>query len=83
MFLHLKVITSDGTEIAPVYWSDNYASLWPKEKIQLAVAFKGDLKRSLIELSGRNVQEKKGKWVKSMIELIYEELEDVIAWLST
>lgn len=79
VFLHLKFITPNGTEITPIYWSDNYVTLWPKEKLQLAVAFKGDLKDSLVELSGRNVEKQKVKWYKSTIEM----LEDVVVWLFT
>lgn len=56
VFVRLHAIKTDGTEIAPVYWSDNYVTLWPKEKLQLLVAFEGDLTDSLIEVSGRNVQ---------------------------
>lgn len=56
VFIRLNAIKKDGAEIAPVYWSDNYVTLWPKEKLELLLAFEGDLKDSVIEVSGRNVQ---------------------------
>lgn len=56
VFIRLNAIKADGTELAPVYWSDNYVTLWPKEKLQLLVAFEEDLKECVIEVSGRNVQ---------------------------
>ncbi|KAJ5163941.1 Glycoside hydrolase family 2 immunoglobulin-like beta-sandwich [Penicillium coprophilum] len=57
VFIRLNAInTLDNTEIAPVYWSDNYVTLWPKEQLRLTVSFKGDIKNTLIEVTGRNVE---------------------------
>lgn len=61
VFLRLNAIKSDGNDIAPVYWSDNYVTLWPKEKLSLVVAFEGDLKGSAVEVSGRNVKNQRLK----------------------
>ncbi|KAJ5469253.1 Exo-beta-D-glucosaminidase [Penicillium diatomitis] len=57
VFLRLTVInSSDQTAIAPVFWSDNYVTLWPKESVSVSVLFEGDLDGAVFELSGRNVQ---------------------------
>ncbi|KAJ5189019.1 Glycoside hydrolase family 2 immunoglobulin-like beta-sandwich [Penicillium cf. griseofulvum] len=57
VFIRLNGInTLSKAEIAPVYWSDNYVTLWPKEQLRLTVAFKGDIKNTVIEVTGRNVE---------------------------
>ncbi|KAJ5833951.1 hypothetical protein N7474_002262 [Penicillium riverlandense] len=48
--------SSTGAEVAPVYWSDNYVTLWPKEKLRLTVAFEGELKNTVFEVTGKNVK---------------------------
>jgi exo-1,4-beta-D-glucosaminidase len=57
VFIRLNAINAvSNAEIAPVYWSDNYVTLWPKEQLRLTVAFKGDIKDTVIEVTGRNVE---------------------------
>jgi exo-1,4-beta-D-glucosaminidase len=57
VFIRLSAINAFSQEdIAPVYWSDNYVTLWPKEKVRVNVAFDGDIQRSVIEITGRNVR---------------------------
>ncbi|KAJ5301265.1 hypothetical protein N7508_006128 [Penicillium antarcticum] len=57
LFLRLNAIyASEQAEIAPVYWSDNYITLWPKEKLCLTVAFRGNLQETIVEVSGQNVK---------------------------
>ena len=56
VFLRLNAISSDGAEVAPVLWSDNYVTLWPGEKLVVSVGFEGDMKETVVELSGRNVK---------------------------
>jgi exo-1,4-beta-D-glucosaminidase len=57
VFLRLNAIkSSNGAEIVPVFWSDNYVTLWPGEKLVVSVGFEGDMKETVIELSGRNVK---------------------------
>ncbi|KAJ5152597.1 Exo-beta-D-glucosaminidase [Penicillium canariense] len=57
VFLRLNAVrSSDGTEIAPVYWSDNYVTLWPNEKLRVVVSFEGDITQTVIQVSGRNVE---------------------------
>ncbi|KAJ5979835.1 Glycoside hydrolase family 2 N-terminal [Penicillium waksmanii] len=63
VFMHLNAIDSNGNEIAPVIWSDNYITLWPREKISLALQLEGDIHSWKLELSGRNIKKQtfKGK----------------------
>ncbi|KAJ5667697.1 Glycoside hydrolase family 2 N-terminal [Penicillium maclennaniae] len=56
VFIRLHALKSDGTEIAPILWSDNYVTLWPKEKMFLRASFEGDLQNITVELSGRNLE---------------------------
>jgi exo-1,4-beta-D-glucosaminidase len=57
VFLRLNAInSSNGAEISPVFWSDNYVTIWPNEKLRLAVGFEGDIKQTVFEVSGRNVE---------------------------
>ncbi|KAJ5960781.1 Glycoside hydrolase family 2 immunoglobulin-like beta-sandwich [Penicillium vulpinum] len=57
VFIRLNAInTVNNTEIAPVYWSDNYVTLWPKEQLRLTFAFEGDIQHTQIEVTGRNVK---------------------------
>ena len=42
-------------ETVPVYWSDNYVTLMPKERIELTVRFEGALWNKRVEISGKNV----------------------------
>lgn len=37
--VHARLIGADGTDIAPVYWSDNYVSLWPGDDARLVATF--------------------------------------------
>lgn len=34
-FIRLNIVNDNGDDVNPVTWSDNYVTLWPKEKIQL------------------------------------------------
>ncbi|KAJ5584025.1 uncharacterized protein N7459_003825 [Penicillium hispanicum] len=55
VFVRLNLIrSSDNAEIAPVQWSDNYVTVWPKEKLRVQVAFEGNLKQIVVEVSGSN-----------------------------
>ncbi|KAJ5129966.1 uncharacterized protein N7515_006005 [Penicillium bovifimosum] len=57
VFIRLNAVNAlSQQDIAPVYWSDNYVTLWPKEKVRVTVAFPEDIQRSLIEITGRNVK---------------------------
>ncbi|KAJ6153570.1 Glycoside hydrolase family 2 immunoglobulin-like beta-sandwich [Penicillium chermesinum] len=55
----LRVVARNVTtkeEVSPVVWSDNYVTLWPKEKMTLSVLLKGDIRDTGFEISGRNVE---------------------------
>jgi exo-1,4-beta-D-glucosaminidase len=56
-FIRLNAIhASEEAEIAPIYWSDNYVTLWPKEKLSVTIAFHGNPQQIIIEASGQNVE---------------------------
>ncbi|KAJ6023735.1 Glycoside hydrolase family 2 immunoglobulin-like beta-sandwich [Penicillium herquei] len=58
-FIHLKLFHGHGDhtpQIIPAYWSDNYVTLLPKEKLLLTVAYEGDLIHDKVEISGRNIK---------------------------
>ncbi|KAJ5151583.1 hypothetical protein N7492_009878 [Penicillium capsulatum] len=54
VFLRMNVAKA-GNDVTPVIWSDNYVTLWPREKMVLKVSFAATTNHS-IELSGRNIQ---------------------------
>ncbi|EAW09102.1 putative glycosyl hydrolase [Aspergillus clavatus NRRL 1] len=55
-FVRLAVFDKDTQEeITPVYWSDNYVTVFHGEQLTLTVAFAGDVSHSQIVLSGGNV----------------------------
>ena len=54
-FLRLAVLDrKTRQEVTPVYWSDNYITLLPKERIELTAGFDGDLWTRQVEISGGN-----------------------------
>ncbi|KAE8395060.1 glycoside hydrolase superfamily [Aspergillus alliaceus] len=55
-FLHLMVTDAEGQELTPVYWSDNYVTLFPKESLSLTVEFEGN--NWVAVISGANVEKK-------------------------
>lgn len=63
VFIRLNAIDSHGNEITPVFWSDNYITLWPHEKISLDLQFESDIHSWSLEISGRNSKKQilKGK----------------------
>lgn len=54
VFVRVNVARPDG-DVTPVFWSDNYVTLWPKEKMTLAVSFQ-TTDKYVFEVSGRNVE---------------------------
>ena len=57
MFLRLNVFDSkDQSEVVPSYWSDNYVTLWPKEKLSLTVTYPKQTPEIRVEVSGRNLK---------------------------
>ncbi|KAE8352392.1 glycoside hydrolase superfamily [Aspergillus coremiiformis] len=56
-FLHLMIVDETGVELAPVYWSDNYITLFPQEKTSVTVEFDGK-KKWMAGMTGANVGKK-------------------------
>lgn len=55
-FVQLTVLQGKDEEVAPVYFSDNYVTLWPQEPLVVNVKFpKERCKGTVIEISGYNV----------------------------
>lgn len=52
-FVRLDLVDSAGEDINPVFWSDNYVTLWPGEKMELDVSYSG--KAAKVQFSGTNV----------------------------
>jgi len=64
IFLRLNLVDKDGKDVVPVFWSENYVTLWPGESMDIDVRWGGgDGEREAREgvrvvLDGRNVEEK-------------------------
>lgn len=53
-FVSLNVVDCVGEDILPVFWSDNYVTLWPKEKILLEMKTP-DPRAYAFQIRGKNV----------------------------
>ncbi|PHH61949.1 hypothetical protein CDD81_7698 [Ophiocordyceps australis] len=63
VFVRLNVVDGDGADVNPVYWSDNYLSLWPGERVGVEVRFglgAGGARRVVV--GGVNVEEAEMGW---------------------
>jgi exo-1,4-beta-D-glucosaminidase len=56
VFVRLELVDAAGNDILPVTWEDNYLSLWPGEKMELAVRFEGIHSGAKVQYEGRNVK---------------------------
>ncbi|KAL0580452.1 hypothetical protein V5O48_001606 [Marasmius crinis-equi] len=54
VFVRLEVVDQRGDDVLPVFWSDNYVTLWPGEKVEMETRFEGG-SRAQIKISGKNV----------------------------
>ena len=54
-FVHAEVVGSDGEEIVPIDYSDNYLSLWPGETKTISARFAAGPKPASIRVKGFNV----------------------------
>jgi len=52
-FVKLNLVDKAGNDVLPVFWSDNYVTLFPHEKLELEVQGKG---AAAIQVSGKNVE---------------------------
>ncbi|KAK1752880.1 glycoside hydrolase superfamily [Echria macrotheca] len=55
-FVSLSLTDAKGEDVLPVTWSDNYVTLWPKEKLSLTVSvLEGGGVPSVVDVVGKNV----------------------------
>lgn len=54
-FVRLNLVKSGGEDVTPVFWSDNYVTLWPNETLELDVSWTGGEKAAAVQISGKNV----------------------------
>ena len=49
-FVRLNLLDGQGEDVTPVVWSDNYVTLWPKEKLELGVEWDSVAKGVQVEV---------------------------------
>ncbi|KAF4506630.1 hypothetical protein G6O67_006695 [Ophiocordyceps sinensis] len=55
-FIRLNLVDKEGADVNPVRWSDNYVTLWPREKLQLEAVFtNAESGATKVVVSGGNV----------------------------
>jgi exo-1,4-beta-D-glucosaminidase len=54
-FIRLTLVDSQGDEVLPVFWSDNYITLFPNETVRLEVSWEDQMTAASIEIAGVNV----------------------------
>lgn len=61
--VHLKVVDQSGTEILPVYWEDNYLTVFPGERRDVRVAYPtgGKVGGPAVEFDAWNVRSGKAR----------------------
>jgi exo-1,4-beta-D-glucosaminidase len=69
-FVRLNLASKDGRDIAPVFWSDNYVTLWPHEQLVVEIGHNQDGNEVLkVQISGMNVAPAEvdidGGWVEN------------------
>ncbi|KAI1779433.1 glycoside hydrolase family 2 protein [Hypoxylon cercidicola] len=52
-FIRLNLVDEVGEDVLPVFWSDNYVTLWPSERLELQVEGEGG---AAIQVSGGNIE---------------------------
>lgn len=52
-FVRVNLVDGGGEDINPVFWSDNYVTLWPGETLELEASYAG--KGAKVQVSGKNV----------------------------
>ncbi|KAI9769906.1 MAG: hypothetical protein M1839_003307 [Geoglossum umbratile] len=56
-FLRMNLLNGDGGgEVIPVYWSENYVTLWPHETLNLTVSFANGVGEVVVDVAGSNVK---------------------------
>ncbi len=54
-FIRLNLVDASGDDVNPVLWTDNYVTLWPKEKLSLEVTYPADSGSVSVQMSGSNI----------------------------
>ncbi|KAM7191967.1 Glycoside hydrolase superfamily [Naviculisporaceae sp. PSN 640] len=54
-FVSLNLVDSKGEDVVPLTWSDNYLTLFPKEKVTVAFQNLGNTEPAAIQVEGKNV----------------------------
>lgn len=55
VFIRLNVIDIESRDVTPVYWSDNYITLWPNENIDLVLEYPVSVAGANLQISGKNI----------------------------
>lgn len=58
VFVRLNLVDGQGADVTPVFWSDNYVTLWPGETLELEVSEgpgPASSRGRAVEVSGKNV----------------------------
>ena len=66
VFVRLNLVDGTGQDVVPVFWSDNYLTLWPKEELAVEVEYTRSERGARIETSGKNLRS--GKYQSLLYE---------------
>ncbi|KAF7194254.1 Exo-beta-D-glucosaminidase [Pseudocercospora fuligena] len=55
VFIRLNLVDEAGQDVVPVFWEDNYVTLFPEEILQLELRFDEDGQGTKVEVSGGNI----------------------------
>ncbi|ETS87415.1 Exo-beta-D-glucosaminidase [Pestalotiopsis fici W106-1] len=55
-FVNLNLVDAAGKDILPVTWTDNYVTLWPREKLEVQVNSPSASAKSIV-VKGKNVEQ--------------------------
>ncbi|KXT00361.1 hypothetical protein AC578_5856 [Pseudocercospora eumusae] len=54
-FIRLNLVAQDGQDVVPVFWEDNYITLFPEEILEIHLRFEGGGQGMKVEVSGGNI----------------------------
>ncbi|KAI9760173.1 MAG: hypothetical protein M1840_002590 [Geoglossum simile] len=58
-FLRMDLVErGSGRGVTPVFWSDNYVTLWPHETLNVSVSFTSTVGGVAVDVTGSNIEEK-------------------------
>ncbi|KAI1146191.1 family 2 glycoside hydrolase [Nemania diffusa] len=58
-FISLNLVDKSGDDVLPVFWSDNYVTLWPHERLELT--FQGK-RAAAVHIRGKNIEPAKASF---------------------